>query len=630
MSNGRYAEMLLIMLLLILPSTLCKMQGNKNNEDYIDISDYAYPDPKDESVYRIAIFGTNDLHGNMFPVKVYNQLTKDFYESGGVEYMGSYISILRKQWGDRFLWLDAGDQFQGAMEFSLSEGKIMNAFYNTKKLNAIGIGNHDFDLSYETLKKNMAESKFDYLVSNFYDLESKSYEFMPNQKKSKIYKVGQVNIGVIGIATLQTNTTTTGFPKTIEIKSQKEIIRAEAKTLREKGAHAVILISHSGTRCSDKYAELIKLKMRTKETKQSACDNVDEFTSLISSLEPGLIDGIVAGHLHGMNHHWINGIPTIQSYGSVYSNIMYLAFDPKDNYQLLPDKISLEGPLPSCGKIFEKTKLCQYMNKDQIPTAGALKQFTFHKELIVKDPELSEPFEEWRKAIEENQSKFITTTEEQMRTDQLYETTLSNIFNDVGLKISGAHVSFMNLGGFRSTWNPGPLNEIDMFNMSPFPSFYVTFEMTGKEVLRMLRTVQGGKIIYPLGGVNLYGKFDSQGYIKVIDVKLFDGYREMVLESTKTYTVCTSDYLANGGSAMSKVLQWYTMRKRVDYKIPIRDQVTDFLKRIPNIKKGMFIDVNHPRVRFLNSPKKKKNGINENDLLDYSSSFDHFHLDDEE
>lgn len=615
MANGRYEKIILIMILMVIPYTL---SNNPNDEEYIDISDYVYPDPEDQSVYQIAILGTNDLHGSIFPKRVYNQVTKDFYESGGVEYMGSYVSILRKQWSNRLLWLDGGDQYQGAMEFTLSEGKIMNAFYNTKKLNAIGIGNHDFDLSYEKLKENMNDSKFDYLVSNFYDKDSKSYEFMPNQKRSNIYSVGQVKIGVIGVATLQTDTTTTGFPTTIEIKDHKKIIKDEAAKLRTQGAHAVILLSHIGTKCTDEFTQLIKLQMRTKETPQSDCKGTDEFNKLIESLGPGVIDGIVAGHMHGMNHHWIHNIPTIQSYGYDYSNIMYLAFD-KETLKLLPDKISIEGPLPSCGKIFEKTRLCQYMNKEQILEAGPMKQFKFHGEVILKDPELAEPFNQWRKVIEENQNKYITTTEEPLKIHELTETTLMNIFNDVGLKITGAHVSFINLGGFRTTWFPGPLNEIDMFNMSPFPSFYVTFEMTGNEVLRMMQTVQGGKIIYPVGGVNLYSKFDSKGYIKIIDLKFYNGYKETTLDPDQTYTVCTSDYLANGGSAMSRVLKWYTMRNRKDYSVPIRDQVTDFLKRIPNIYPGFFIDVNHPRVRFLN-PKKSDANENKFDMSNFYDS----------
>ena len=44
--------------------------------------------------------------------------------------MGKYINLLREQWGDRFIWLDAGDQFQGAMENTLSNGSIIKVNSN--------------------------------------------------------------------------------------------------------------------------------------------------------------------------------------------------------------------------------------------------------------------------------------------------------------------------------------------------------------------------------------------------------------------------------------------------------------------------------------------------------------------
>ena len=44
--------------------------------------------------------------------------------------MGKYIDLLREEWKERFIWLDAGDQFQGAMENTISNGTIITDFYN--------------------------------------------------------------------------------------------------------------------------------------------------------------------------------------------------------------------------------------------------------------------------------------------------------------------------------------------------------------------------------------------------------------------------------------------------------------------------------------------------------------------
>jgi len=114
---------------------------------YIEIANYTWPLPQDDipGTFTFPIFGTNDIHGGAFPLKVTNILTNETYGYGGLEYMASYVKTLRKDWGNRFLWLDGGDQFQGAIEGRLSNGSIITDFFDIEGVNATAIGNHEFD-----------------------------------------------------------------------------------------------------------------------------------------------------------------------------------------------------------------------------------------------------------------------------------------------------------------------------------------------------------------------------------------------------------------------------------------------------------------------------------------------------
>lgn len=58
--------------------------------------------------------------------------------------MASMIETIRSQYKGNFLYLDAGDQFQGGIESSplVSSGEIMNDYYNSIKVDASAIGNH--------------------------------------------------------------------------------------------------------------------------------------------------------------------------------------------------------------------------------------------------------------------------------------------------------------------------------------------------------------------------------------------------------------------------------------------------------------------------------------------------------
>ena len=79
-----------------------------------------------------------------------------------------------------------------------------------------------------------------------------------------------------------------------------------------------------------------------------------EIAQLALSLNPGTVDAIVSGHVHDVDHHYVNGIPVIQSInGGFYSNVIYMTFNSTTK-SLINTRI--EGPMPSCEKVFEGTQ----------------------------------------------------------------------------------------------------------------------------------------------------------------------------------------------------------------------------------------------------------------------------------
>ena len=119
----------ILLILLFLTLNLSKSEETNEN-DVIDITKYDYPKPTDtDDEYNIAILGTNDIHGAFFPLDIKFRHNNFTYKSGGLEYLGKYISILREEWKERFIWLDAGDQFQGGFENKLSNGTIITDFF---------------------------------------------------------------------------------------------------------------------------------------------------------------------------------------------------------------------------------------------------------------------------------------------------------------------------------------------------------------------------------------------------------------------------------------------------------------------------------------------------------------------
>jgi 2',3'-cyclic-nucleotide 2'-phosphodiesterase (5'-nucleotidase family) len=177
----------------------------------INLSDYPYPTPNDrEGEYTVAIFGTNDIHGTAFAKALIHPITKEEYNYGGVEYLASYVKILRKEWDERFLWLDSGDQFQGGIESKLSNVTIMTDFLNIITVNATAIGNHEFDYRKDYLYNRLEEATFLYLAANVLNETTGKALPLPNTQLIKVYRMGEIKVGVIGLATIETPFTTSG------------------------------------------------------------------------------------------------------------------------------------------------------------------------------------------------------------------------------------------------------------------------------------------------------------------------------------------------------------------------------------------------------------------------------------
>lgn len=589
---------------------LIKIKGLK--EDIIDISShYSPPKPNNNTYFFIPIIGTNDLHGKIFPVrfkkpeKVDEEL--DYYLHGGAEFIYAYSQILREEWGeDRVLWLDAGDQFQGGKEFVDTNGTIMSTFYNHSKIDAMALGNHEFDFGIDYLKSFIKNSNYPYLVANVYNTTSKKYiyEEWENVRKSMVKTIKveddkEIKIGIIGLATVNTPTTTNGSPKEFEYQSYKKIIEEEAKILREnEGVNAVLLLSHLGPVCKGESEQYDKfyINLRNSQSEDTKCDETQEINVLLKSLEKDTIDAIIAGHTHDLVHHWINNVPVIQSTGNQYSNILYLPFiKENDKYKLDKKEIVIEGPLPSCEKVFNNSLRCDYVQKGDL-SKGNLTEYSFHNKLIKMDESLKQLFDEERKKIEKELDKTIVESEIFLETIGDKETSLANMVVDIGRRISGADFAFYNLGGYRTSWYPGSINSIDLFLMFPFDNYYVSFDMSGQEVLRMLKSINRYNIYPSSGLMQVFKKSGKQNIL--VDAKIYDGLYETNIEPYKTYRVCVNDFLFQGGSQFKRVREWYKPKNPLNYD-PVRKLVTEYLKEMQIIKEDSFYDKNHPRFRYI-------------------------------
>jgi 2',3'-cyclic-nucleotide 2'-phosphodiesterase/3'-nucleotidase len=570
----------------------------------VTLSDYKYPSPERMKNRKyIAIMGTNDIHGEIFP-NLFDSPGGTTLSTGGATNIYSYVKAMRKEWGDSFIWLDGGDQFQGTMEVMLSDGSIMKDFYNYAKLDAIAIGNHEFDYGIETLKQHIKNEKFPTLCANLYDKKNKKYIWeegmWENVKPYHIFSVENpsIKIGVIGLATAETTLFTATDLSDYIFDNYYDVTKRWTDFLRkEKGVDAVILLTHFGPKCPMEPVGKMELGMRNKDTHQEPCDTSEEIMSFLKKVESEelKIDALVGAHVHDVVHHWIHGIPCIESSGAGYFNILYLPFRINDDESvtLINDEIEIEGPVPVCEKIWDDTRACNY--KENEP-ASNMRDILFHNSVLEVDQGLFDELDGWYQIINKKRTNILAETQTEISLNGEKETVLTNLINDIGRMITGADICFYNLGGIRHSWHKGGITEIDVFKMFPFNNTWNMFEMTGEEVIRMFKELNTN-VIYPATGVTqTYLKKNMQNILR--DIELWDGVKKTKIDLNKTYKICTNNFLADGGTGMSKIRRWYDLRNNKVCGI-IRDSIIEYFRNMKVIKKEFYIDSRYPNLIFL-------------------------------
>ena len=574
-------------------------------EKIINLSNYDYPKKTSEenSTYNIAIMGTNDIHGAFFPQKV--NINNNIYDYGGLIYMGNYITNLREEWGNRFIWLDSGDQFQGGLESKISYGDIMTDFFNIMEINGSTIGNHEWDFKIDFLINRTSKAKFKYICSNIKNITTNNNIFLPNQISTSILNVDKIKIGIIGLTTITTKITNKKNVKDVEFLPYVNVIKEKSSELKKNGTDVIILLLHLGVECEIKKEIKLKLGLYNKDSKFDECRKNDELYELLSKFNDDnkYFDVIVSGHTHETVHQWIKGYPVISNIDQgKYFNLMYLYFNKiGDKYTFLKDKTIIEGPIPVCGKIFENTLKCEIGNLEEIKKWGKLHNFQFHNKLIKKEEKLINLSKAWEEKFEKFNLEILTSTDKIMEHIYFKESILSNFYTDAFKKITGADFVILNSGFFRNKWNEGNITMANLYQMEPFDNELTSIYMNGKEFKKMIKLIQSYEYIFdisPSSGLKqVIKKYDEKKRI-LLNIKYYDGLIEREIEDNNNYKIATIGYnIPNGEGVFERILKWYKIKNFTNYG-DTKKLMSKYLRSIEKIKTDNYIDKNNPRYYF--------------------------------
>lgn len=426
----------------------------------------------------LRIIGINDFHGALVETDGY----------AGAAKLATEIESLREEAADSTILLAAGDMMQGTIESNLERGQTVIKIMNHLGVDAMTVGNHEFDWGLDALKNRVDEMTFSCLGANVLMRDTETV--LSCLKPYTILERDGIKIGIVGLLTQDTITSVN--PKniaTLRIAEPSEVAAEVIRTVRAEGADIVILLAHMAC-YQDETGRLI-----------------GEVTRL-GDLDG--IDVIVSGHSHTTINGKMNGKTVVQA----------------------GDK----------GRYLDVIDLVYSTGRRQIVSCDAKVRSVDAKSLTA-DPETERMIQEATQKVETIKQTEIGYLPQILVHDRRAVSSLGSWVADGILAATGADIALQNGGGVRSASLGRRVTAGDLYEMLPFDNTICTAHLSGEEIKAILE--QGlfdeKHSILQYAGLTVVADEKKR---RIISVHLSDG---RLLENGKQYLVAYNDFMAAGG-----------------------------------------------------------------------------------
>lgn len=217
---------------------------------------------------KLTLAHINDTHSYFEPTALEFDLTinhkqlKPFVSVGGFARIATRAKVLANQAKAAqrdFLFLHAGDCFQGTLYFSLFKGRANADLLNALNLDAMVLGNHELDMGNELVAKFLPKINFPLLAGNWNVSEedqSKTwrvgdsqalYPFLP-QTQTASYIVKQTQgapVAIFGLSIDQMAEISNPDPDT-PFENALMVAKNTVAQIQAQGIKNIILLSHLG------------------------------------------------------------------------------------------------------------------------------------------------------------------------------------------------------------------------------------------------------------------------------------------------------------------------------------------------------------------------------------------------
>jgi 5'-nucleotidase len=380
----------------------------------------------------ITFLHYNDLHGALLAK------SKGDSELGGVANLAGQIDRIRASAPGPVLLLDAGDTYQGTYVSNSNQGQAVIEILNVAGVDALALGNHEFDWGLEVLNARIEQARFPFLAANLeaepgYKLETLLPGLLPyTVVEVKDTPGDPLSIGILGLTYHDLKT----IVRSSAIEGLRSLHPAEAvrQYLPElrKTCDLVIVLSHLGLVAD---------------------------TELVHAVPE--IPLIVGGHSHRVLKRGARVGETLIVQAGAYGE--YLG-----QVAVLLDRE--KGQIASDGPQSEVT---------EVPSDGT------------PNDKIQAIVNKWSVRAEETGSQVVGESAVPLKKARGIESALGNLITDAMRAADlgdgqPSAIALHNDGGIRADLNAGEITYAELYSVLPFDNSLIGLDLTGTQVLGML------------------------------------------------------------------------------------------------------------------------------------------------
>ena len=161
-------------------------------------------------------------------------------DRGGVARLATVVDEVRAGAAGRVLATHGGDAISPSLLSSFDRGAHMIDLLNRVGLDAMVLGNHEFDFTPAVTVERIAEAAFPVLSSNALMPDGAPIDGVAGHL---LLEAGRYKVGMFGLTTA--TTATKSSPAPVAFRPVVEVAAEQARTLREAGADLVIALAHT-------------------------------------------------------------------------------------------------------------------------------------------------------------------------------------------------------------------------------------------------------------------------------------------------------------------------------------------------------------------------------------------------